>query len=242
MYHIVFVYLCGILITANLRLAASAVLQNVPVNNLETQELSDGSDQQDDVPNETPISNRRFLNTDVNDASDDSKNLVSSCLEPPPRDLHKRLKKKETLYPQGPMFAIFPVEDSESSKNSIQQADNLYSFTTPNFTCPLDLTNLAHDMSDRAICPWTLTIDNDPNRFPKVMAVASCRCRGCIDTSGPRESLDNYCQPVTYGVRVLKRQPECENGYYQYKFDWVKVPVACVCLRPRLSRLPQQLG
>ncbi|XP_070564920.1 interleukin-17B-like isoform X2 [Ptychodera flava] len=181
--------------------------------------------------------------TDSNLKKRNSNTIDLSCIEPPEQHLQQQLMKKEKSYPNSPMFTVYPFEESESSRNSIAAMDNPYPAKKPNFTCPFELGDqLYADINDRSLCPWTFTLDNDPDRFPKVMAVAACRCTdGCIDTRTGRGSLDNHCKPVTYRVRVLRRQPGCVNGYYRYRFAWESVPVACVCVRDRVYRGPDKL-
>ncbi|XP_006824800.1 uncharacterized protein LOC102809080, partial [Saccoglossus kowalevskii] len=162
-------------------------------------------------------------------------NDIESCLEPSEQELHRRMMRKEKSYPHSPAFTLFAGSDS-TSRNSINSVHGQrHTYPTPNFTCPLHLNvSLSADIAARSLCPWTYTIDSDPDRFPKVMAVASCRCKDCIDASVRGGlSVVNTCETVTYLVRVLKRTG-CRDGFYQYKFAWEHVPVACVCVRPKV--------
>nr|XP_046252536.1 interleukin-17C-like [Scatophagus argus] len=87
-------------------------------------------------------------------------------------------------------------------------------------------------LSHRALSPWKFSQDRDNNRFPPVINVAECLCRGCIINQ--REELSYNSVPV-YTTLMVLRKTRCpsDSSKYEVKKDFIRVPVACTCAVPK---------
>ncbi|XP_067401075.1 interleukin-17F-like [Emydura macquarii macquarii] len=90
-------------------------------------------------------------------------------------------------------------------------------------------TKVAHDVSDRSMSPWDYSINEDPNRFPQVIAQANCRHYSCVDSTG-REDYSMNSIPIQHEILALRR--EQRGCQHVYRLEKQLVTVGCTCVRP----------
>uniref|UniRef100_A0A8D0B9E7 Interleukin 17F n=1 Tax=Salvator merianae TaxID=96440 RepID=A0A8D0B9E7_SALMN len=92
------------------------------------------------------------------------------------------------------------------------------------------VNEMAHDVSNRSLSPWDYSISEDPNRFPHVIAEASCHyTTGCLDLEGHVNYAVNSV-PIKQEILVLKRKRTgCQQTYWLEK---QLVTVGCTCVTP----------
>ena len=89
-----------------------------------------------------------------------------------------------------------------------------------------------HDM-DRSTCPWRLIITYDPNRFPRILGQAQCRCRRCYDVEGHRPPDDvlarTACRPIYMWQTVLRKTRAQSTNECTYRKYQEKIAIGCTC-------------
>ena len=103
--------------------------------------------------------------------------------------------------------------------------------TAEQLECPVNKTRL--NAGDAASCPWVYYEDYDPDRFPQTIQMVKCKqCDGCLNSDGHEIRTSSMgCREVSHPMKVLIRQPECEDGMSKYHVERIEVDVACSCQR-----------
>uniref|UniRef100_UPI00398E4F38 interleukin-17C-like n=1 Tax=Pristiophorus japonicus TaxID=55135 RepID=UPI00398E4F38 len=89
-------------------------------------------------------------------------------------------------------------------------------------------------IEDRSISPWTYRFNKDPKRIPESIPEAVCLCRGCINFSKMKHTLDCTSVPVTTTMQVYYRT-SCGKHKFRYETKWIEIAVACTCITPKLG-------
>ncbi|XP_005146467.2 interleukin-17F [Melopsittacus undulatus] len=90
-------------------------------------------------------------------------------------------------------------------------------------------TKVVPDVSSRSLSPWDYRIDEDHNRFPHVIADATCRHLRCVNSDGQLDhSLNSF--PIQQEILVLRRE---QKGCHQtYRLEKKTITVGCTCVTP----------
>lgn len=80
----------------------------------------------------------------------------------------------------------------------------------------------------------TSRIHYDADRYPTKLAFARCLCHGCIDVETGEETRALNSMLLEQSQLVLRRKP-CpgQEGLYNFKLEYIMVPVGCTCVLPR---------
>ncbi|NXN27339.1 IL17F protein, partial [Nycticryphes semicollaris] len=90
-------------------------------------------------------------------------------------------------------------------------------------------TKTTPDISSRSLAPWDYRIDEDHNRFPRVIADAECRHSRCVNLNGQLDHSVNSV-PIKQEILVLRRE---QKGCYQtYRLEKKVITVGCTCVTP----------
>ncbi|NXN27344.1 IL17F protein, partial [Nycticryphes semicollaris] len=88
---------------------------------------------------------------------------------------------------------------------------------------------MVHDIRNRSLAPWDYRLDEDPNRFPQVIADAKCRLSGCVNPLGQEDHSLNSV-PIRQEILVLRREQRgCLPTYHLEK---KVITVGCTCAAP----------
>ncbi|XP_062494573.1 interleukin-17F-like [Pezoporus occidentalis] len=88
---------------------------------------------------------------------------------------------------------------------------------------------LVHDVRNRSLSPWDYRLDEDPNRFPQVIADAKCRLSSCVNPLGQEDHSLNSV-PIQQEILVLQR--EQQGCQYTYRLEKKVITVGCTCVAP----------
>ncbi|NXL95089.1 IL17F protein, partial [Alectura lathami] len=90
-------------------------------------------------------------------------------------------------------------------------------------------SRMIHDVRNRSLAPWDYRIDEDPNRFPQVIADAQCRLSGCLNPQGQEDhSLNSVA--IKQEILVLRREQQgCQPTY---RLEKKIITVGCTCAAP----------
>ncbi|NXP65923.1 IL17F protein, partial [Chloropsis cyanopogon] len=88
---------------------------------------------------------------------------------------------------------------------------------------------MVHDVRNRSLAPWDYRLDEDPNRFPRVIAHARCRLSGCASPLGQEDHSLNSV-PIQQEILVLRR--EQRGCVPSYRLERRVVTVGCTCVTP----------
>ncbi|NWV07117.1 IL17F protein, partial [Ptilonorhynchus violaceus] len=90
-------------------------------------------------------------------------------------------------------------------------------------------TKTSPDVSRRSLSPWDYRIDEDHNRFPRVIAHAACRHSVCVSPEGRLDpSLSSVA--ITQEILVLRRERRgCQQSY---RLEKKIITVGCTCATP----------
>ncbi|XP_051470379.1 interleukin-17F-like [Apus apus] len=91
----------------------------------------------------------------------------------------------------------------------------------------------AHDVSNRSLAPWDYRLDEDPNRFPQVIADAKCRLSSCVTPLGQKDHSLNSV-PIQQEILVLRR--EQRGCLPTYRLEKKVITVGCTCAAPVIQR------
>ncbi|NXH28190.1 IL17F protein, partial [Myiagra hebetior] len=86
-----------------------------------------------------------------------------------------------------------------------------------------------HDVRNRSLAPWDYSLDDDPNRFPRVIAHARCRLSGCLGPLGQEDHSLNSV-PIKQEILVLRR--EQRGCLPSYRLEKRVITVGCTCVTP----------
>ncbi|XP_025897127.1 interleukin-17A-like [Nothoprocta perdicaria] len=90
-------------------------------------------------------------------------------------------------------------------------------------------TKTSADISNRSLAPWDYRINEDPNRFPQVIADAKCRHTSCVDLAGQLD-YSGSSVPIYQEILVLRREQRgCHHSYWLEK---KMITVGCTCVHP----------
>ncbi|NWR80038.1 IL17C protein, partial [Centropus unirufus] len=95
------------------------------------------------------------------------------------------------------------------------------------------------EANERSISPWRYRIDEDENRYPRKLAFAECLCSGCVDVKTGRETTALNSVAIHQTMMVLRRKPcphAAGTGLVTFEVDYIRVPVGCTCVLPRIGR------
>ncbi|NXO83752.1 IL17F protein, partial [Sitta europaea] len=85
------------------------------------------------------------------------------------------------------------------------------------------------NISNRSLAPWDYRIDEDHDRFPRLIADAECRHRRCLSPEGQLDHGLNAV-PITQEILVLRREQRgCQQSYRLQKKI---ITVGCTCVTP----------
>ncbi|NXL64308.1 IL17F protein, partial [Chordeiles acutipennis] len=88
---------------------------------------------------------------------------------------------------------------------------------------------MIHDVRNRSLAPWDYRLDEDPNRFPQVIADAECRLSGCVNPLGQEDHSLNSV-PIRQEILVLRRQQK--GCLPTYRLEKKVITVGCTCVAP----------
>ncbi|XP_065488420.1 interleukin-17A-like isoform X2 [Caloenas nicobarica] len=90
-------------------------------------------------------------------------------------------------------------------------------------------TKTTPDVNSRSLAPWDYRIDEDHNRFPRVIADAKCRHSRCVNLEGQLDHSLNSV-PIHQEILVLRREQKgCHQSYWLEKKI---ITVGCTCVTP----------
>ncbi|NXS81843.1 IL17F protein, partial [Erpornis zantholeuca] len=88
---------------------------------------------------------------------------------------------------------------------------------------------MVHDVRNRSLAPWDYRLDEDPDRFPRVIADARCRLSGCLSPLGQEDHSLNSV-PIKQEILVLRRERHgCSPSY---RLEKRVITVGCTCVTP----------
>ncbi|NWU58719.1 IL17F protein, partial [Dromas ardeola] len=88
---------------------------------------------------------------------------------------------------------------------------------------------MVHDVRNRSLAPWDYRLDEDPNRFPQVIADAKCRLSGCVNPLGQEDHSLNSV-PIQQEILVLRW--EQRGCLPTYRLEKKVITVGCTCVTP----------
>uniref|UniRef100_A0A8C2SP07 Interleukin-17F-like n=2 Tax=Coturnix japonica TaxID=93934 RepID=A0A8C2SP07_COTJA len=91
-------------------------------------------------------------------------------------------------------------------------------------------TKVAPDISKRSLAPWDYRIDEDQNRFPRL--VADAQCRQCVNSAGQLDHSVNTVA-IKQEILVLRREPRGCN--HSYRLEKKMITVGCTCVTPLIQ-------
>nr|ACY72336.1 interleukin-17 precursor [Coturnix coturnix] len=93
-------------------------------------------------------------------------------------------------------------------------------------------TKVTLDISKRSLAPWDYRIDEDHNRFPRLVADAQCRHSRCVNSAGQLDHSVNSV-PIKQEILVLRREPKgCQHSY---RLEKKMITVGCTCVTPLIQ-------
>ncbi|XP_021247627.1 interleukin-17F-like [Numida meleagris] len=131
-----------------------------------------------------------------------------------------------------------PRKDS----GSVRLSEDCLNHKDPNFptTVKVDIrvgssdpaSRMIHDIRNRSLSPWNYRLDEDPSRFPQVIADAECRLLGCLNPMGQEDRSLNSV-PITQEILVLRREQRgCQPTY---RLERKLITVGCTCAAPAIQ-------
>ncbi|NWR56237.1 IL17F protein, partial [Bucorvus abyssinicus] len=88
---------------------------------------------------------------------------------------------------------------------------------------------MVHDVRNRSLAPWDYRLDEDPNRFPQLIADAQCRLSGCVNPLGQEDRSLNSV-PIQQEILVLRR--ELQGCLPTFRLEKKVITVGCTCATP----------
>ncbi|NXH52549.1 IL17F protein, partial [Rhabdornis inornatus] len=88
---------------------------------------------------------------------------------------------------------------------------------------------VVHDIRNRSLAPWDYRLDEDPTRFPRVIADAQCRLSGCMSPLGQEDHSLNSV-PIQQEILMLRR--EQRGCVPSYRLEKRLITVGCTCVTP----------
>ncbi|NXQ23983.1 IL17F protein, partial [Alaudala cheleensis] len=87
----------------------------------------------------------------------------------------------------------------------------------------------SQDVSSRSLAPWDYRIDEDHDRFPRLLAEAECRHSRCVTPEGQLDHGLNSV-PITQEILVLRR--ELRGCQQSFRLEKKVITVGCTCVTP----------
>ncbi|CAM5131060.1 unnamed protein product [Natator depressus] len=134
-------------------------------------------------------------------------------------------------------FNIERGTDEKKSDDCPLQKDSRFPLSVKvdiNISSTKHATKVGHDVNNRSMSPWDYSINEDPNRFPQVIAQAKCRHYSCVDSTGQEDYSMNSI-PIQHEILVLQR--EQRGCQHTYRLEKQLVTVGCTCARPIIHYL-----
>ncbi|KFO90008.1 Interleukin-17F, partial [Buceros rhinoceros silvestris] len=88
---------------------------------------------------------------------------------------------------------------------------------------------MVHDVRNRSLAPWDYRLDEDPNRFPQLIADAQCRLSGCVNSLGQEDHSLNSV-PIQQEILVLRQ--ELQGCLPTFRLEKKIITVGCTCATP----------
>ncbi|KAH0621817.1 hypothetical protein JD844_023459, partial [Phrynosoma platyrhinos] len=88
------------------------------------------------------------------------------------------------------------------------------------------------NIRNRSLSPWDYSINEDPNRFPHVIAEAKCRHDACLDFTG--RGLNHHMNSVRIQQEILVLKREQIGCQQTYSLEKQLVTVGCTCIHPTI--------
>ncbi|NXD55762.1 IL17F protein, partial [Corvus moneduloides] len=93
-------------------------------------------------------------------------------------------------------------------------------------------TKASPDVSSRSLAPWDYRIDEDHDRFPRLIADAECRHSRCVTPEGQLDHSLNSV-PIKQEILVLRREQKgCQQSY---RLEKKIITVGCTCVTPLIQ-------
>ena len=95
------------------------------------------------------------------------------------------------------------------------------------------------NLNQISTCPWTVILNEDPDRIPTSISEAECSCDQCVQYDGecsrtkrrPCYAYKGRCEKVYTSKVVIMRHCNQTTGEYQYTSGLLPVAVGCTCSR-----------
>ncbi|KAM9296237.1 interleukin-17F-like [Gastrophryne carolinensis] len=94
--------------------------------------------------------------------------------------------------------------------------------------CPVRINSSSELMQDRSISPWSYRINEDLNRYPRIIIEAYCLCKGCITA----KANSMVSVPFYREVPVLQKTKKCKKSRFIYKMRNIRIAQFCICRFP----------
>ncbi|NXT83491.1 IL17F protein, partial [Zapornia atra] len=137
--------------------------------------------------------------------------------------------------PRGRVVRLRPREDAGSMRlheNCLNQKDLRFPAMVKldvRISNPDHAFKVIHDVRNRSLSPWDYRLDEDPSRFPQVIANAECRFSGCVNPLGQEDHSFNSV-PIQQEILVLRR--EQRGCLTTYRLEKKVITVGCTCATP----------
>lgn len=101
----------------------------------------------------------------------------------------------------------------------------------------VDETKQEFGLNEISTCPWTVSLNIDPDRIPSSIPEAECSCDQCVQYDGecsrsrrrPCYSYKGRCEKVLSSKVVIRRHCNQITGVYEYTSGLLPVAVGCTC-------------
>ncbi|KAK2534017.1 interleukin-17A isoform X1 [Columba livia] len=90
-------------------------------------------------------------------------------------------------------------------------------------------TKMTPNVNSRSLAPWDYRIDEDHDRFPRVIANAECRHSWCLNLDG---QLDHSLNSVPIHQEILVLRREQKGCHQSYRLEKKTITVGCTCVTP----------
>uniref|UniRef100_A0A8C8ANZ7 Interleukin-17F n=1 Tax=Otus sunia TaxID=257818 RepID=A0A8C8ANZ7_9STRI len=120
---------------------------------------------------------------------------------------------------------MLKLKQSQTKKSSPLATSSVFQLhSIHQLSCPTTLCKCI-----KPFCVSIPRLDEDPNRFPQVIADAKCRLSGCVNPLGQEDHSFNSV-PIQQEILVLRR--EQEGCLPTYRLEKKVITVGCTCAAP----------
>ncbi|KAL2306978.1 hypothetical protein Nmel_004927, partial [Mimus melanotis] len=117
------------------------------------------------------------------------------------------LTQKDSKFPQTVRVNLSIINTNQDTKGSVN----------------------SRNVSGRSLSPWDYRIDEDHDRFPRLIADAECRHTLCVTPEGHLDHGLNSV-PIQQEILVLRREHrDCQPSY---RLEKKIIAVGCTCVTP----------